>query len=225
MNVLIACEESQRVCMEFRKRGHNAYSADIQEPSGGYPDYHMLGDIIPYLNGGLFKTMTGRNEYIDKWDLIIAFPPCTYLTLVATRSHSLKCSNLDRINERTLKRIQAEEFFMEFATADCDKIAIENPVGVMNTVYRKPDQIISPYMFAESENDTENYVTKNTCLWLKGLRPLETNSLPPPDNKKLFGVYPSGKNKTWEESITHNRSVLRSKTFPGIAKAMAEQWG
>lgn len=225
MNVLIACEESQRVCIEFRKRGHNVYSADIQEPSGGYPDYHILGDIIPYLNGGIFKTMAGRTEYIDKWDLIIAFPPCTYLTLVATRHHSLKCSSLDRINERTIKRIAAEEFFMKFATADCDKIAIENPVGVMNTVYRKPDQIISPYMFAESEYDTENYVTKTTCLWLKGLYPLQTNSLPPPDNKKLFGVNPSGKNRNWEESITHNRSVLRSKTFPGIAKAMAEQWG
>ena len=117
-------------------------------------------------------------------------------------------------------------FFMEFANAHCSKIAIENPVCVMNTAYRKPDQIIEPYQFAESENDTENYVTKKTCLWLKGLNPLITNDLPKPDNLKLFGRTKSGKVSNWEERISGgNRSKERSKTFEGIADAMAEQWG
>lgn len=111
--------------------------------------------------------------------------------------------------------------------ADCDKIAVENPVGFMNTSYRKPDQIISPYMFAESVNDTENYVTKATCLWLKGLEPLKTNSLPRPNNREIFGVLPGGKARTWEDSLPRAGGAPkpRSKTFIGIAKAMAEQWG
>ena len=117
-------------------------------------------------------------------------------------------------------------FFMKFASADCDKIAIENPCCIMNTAYRKPDQIIDPYMFAESEEDTENYVTKRTCLWLKGLNPLITNDLPKPDNEKLFGRHPSGKIANWEERVGgKDRGKARSKTFEGIAKAMADQWG
>ncbi len=164
-------------------------------------------------------------RWIDKWDLIIAHPVCTYLTNVATKHHSLKCTPLEKINERTMKRIEAMRFFMAFANADCDRIAIENPICVMNTCYRKPDQTISPYMFAESTEDKENYVTKATCLWLKGLDPLKTNNLPKPDNGAIFGYHPSGKAINWEESITKDRSKNRSKTFPGIAKAMAEQWG
>lgn len=113
---------------------------------------------------------------------------------------------------------------MEMIRANADHIAVENPVGIMNTAYRSPDQIIDPYQFAESENDTENYVTKHTCLWLKGLPPLKTNTLKKPDNKLLFGVMSSGKTKTWEDTYSRDASV-RSKTFPGIAKAMAEQWG
>lgn len=117
------------------------------------------------------------------------------------------------------------EFFMEFENADCEHIAVENPVGVMNTAYRKPDQIIHPYMFAESPEDKENYVTKATCLWLKGLDALKTNSLSKPCNSEIFGRHPSGKAKTWEEQVSRDRAKARSKTFPGIARAMAEQWG
>lgn len=112
---------------------------------------------------------------------------------------------------------------MYFALANCDRIAIENPVGFMNTAYRKPDQIIHPYMFADGEDDTEQYVTKATCLWLKGLPKLTTNNLSKPDNHKLFGTLPNGKARTWEDSYTR-RGDVRSKTFPGIARAMAEQW-
>lgn len=173
----------------------------------------------------MFKTEDGSTHNIDKWDLIIAHPPCTYLSNAATRSHSLKGATLKQINARTQKRIQAQEFFMRFANVDCDKVAIENPVGVMNTVYRKPDQIIEPYQFAKSEEDTENYVTKRTCLWLKGLNELKRNDLPKPDNAKLYGRHPSGKARCWEEMVKGDRATVRSKTFPGIAKAMAEQWG
>lgn len=228
MKVLIACEESQRVCIEMRKLGHEAFSADIQEPSGGHPEWHILGDVLPLINGNCsFTTMDGtKHEITGKWDLLIAHPPCTYLSNVATRHHSLNCSTLDKINSRTLKRIEAMNFFLWFANANCDRIAIENPVGVMNTCYRKPDQVIEPYMFADSIEDKENYVTKATCLWLKGLPLLVGNNLPKPDNEKLYGRNPNGKISNWEERETggQNRAKNRSKTFPGIARAMAEQW-
>ena len=112
---------------------------------------------------------------------------------------------------------------MYFVLADCPRICVENPVGFMNNNYRKPDQIVHPYMFAENEEDTEQYVTKATCLWLKGLEPLRTNGLPKPDNGKIYGRFPSGKQKTWEDQFSRNGKV-RSKTFPGVARAMAEQW-
>ena len=226
MNVLIACECSQTVCKEFRALGHKAYSCDIEDQYGGHPEWHIKGDCLEILRGGqMFKTEDGSAHNIDKWDLIIAHPPCTYLSNAATRSHSLKGATLEQINARTQKRIQAQDFFMKFANVDCDKVAIENPVGVMNTVYRKPDQIIEPYQFAESEEDTENYVTKRTCLWLKGLKPLQGNSLDKPNNAERFGRHPSGKARCWEEMVKGDRATVRSKTFTGIAKAMAEQWG
>lgn len=226
MNVLVACECSQTVCKEFRALGHEAYSCDIEKQYGGHPEWHIKGDCREILRGGqMFKTEDGSTHNIDKWDLIIAHPPCTYLSNAATRSHSLKGATIEQINARTAKRIQAQEFFMKFANVDCDKVAIENPVGVMNTVYRKPDQIIEPYQFAESEEDTENYVTKRTCLWLKGLKPLQGNSLDKPNNAERFGRHPSGKARCWEEMVKGDRATVRSKTFPGIARAMAEQWG
>ena len=114
---------------------------------------------------------------------------------------------------------------MDCANANCEKIAIENPVGVMNTCYRKPDQSIDPWMFSEGSEDTENYVTKKTCLWLKGLKPLEpTFTGEKPNNHELFGTYKNGKAKVWEDTYSRDAGI-RSKTFPGIAKAMAEQWG
>lgn len=227
MKVLSACECSQTVCKAFRNRGHEAYSCDIEEQYRGHPEWHIKGDCLGILEGGaVIKTQDGKAHTIDKWDLIIAHPPCTYLSNAATRSHSLKGATLEQINARTAKRIQAQEFFMKFANVDCDKVAIENPVGVMNTVYRKPDQIIEPYQFAESEEDKENYVTKRTCLWLKGLKPLQGNSLDKPNNAELYGRWSNGKVGCWHEiQGQKNRATVRSKTFAGIAKAMAEQWG
>ena len=228
MKVLIACECSQTVCEEFRKLGHEAYSCDIEECYGGHPKWHIHGDCIEIIDGGVtFKTEDGISHSIEgAWDLIIAHPPCTYLSNVATRSHSLNGATLEQINVRTKKRIKVQEFFMKFANVSCSKVAIENPVGIMSTVYRKPDQIIEPYQFADSVYDSENYVTKRTCLWLKGLEPLYINYLPRPSNVEKYGRWSNGKARCWHEvQGQKNKALVRSKTFPGIAKAMAEQWG
>lgn len=224
MKVLVACEESQTVCKAFRGLGHEAYSCDIKKPSGGHPEWHILNDALKTLEGGAVVTMDGRVHNVGKWDMLIAHPPCTYLSNVATRFFSLKCTEPEKVVERWRERAYGAVSFMHFALAHIDKICIENPVGFMNSAYRKADQIIDPYMFAESVDDTENYVTKRTCLWLKGLPPLEGTGLPKPDNAKMFGILPSGKARTWEDTYSRDAGV-RSKTFPGIAKAMAEQWG
>lgn len=223
MQILIACEESQAVCKAFRELGHEAYSCDIQPCSGGHPEWHIQGDALKSIPGGQLTTMDGQTHSC-KWDMLIAHPPCTYLSNVATRSFSLRCTPAEKVVARWEQRAKSAVFFMHFALADIPRIAVENPVGFMNTAYRKPDQIIHPYQFADSVEDSENYVTKRTCLWLKGLPRLKTNDLPPVDNAKMFGRMPSGKTRTWEDTYTRDGGV-RSKTFPGIAKAMAEQWG
>ena len=205
MKVLVACEESQAVCKEFRKLGHEAYSCDIVPCSGGHPEWHLQQDVLPLLK--------------EKWDLIIAFPPCTYLTVTGNRWF-----NVDRYGEKAIQRHKdrkdAIDFFMAFANADCDKIAIENPVGIMSSEWRKPNQIINPWQFGDA-------FEKKTCLWLKGLPELKpTNIVEIPPRKK----FDSGKSMpSWYAEAWHlpkeERAKLRSKTFPGIAKAMAEQWG
>lgn len=230
MKVLIACEESQVVCTAFRKLGHKAFSCDLQGCSGGHPEWHIVGDVIPLINGDCeFHTVDGTYHRIDgKWDMLIAHPPCTYLTSVAARHYSLKCTPAEKVIERMKKREEAIVFFMQMALADCPKIAVENPIGRMNAVYRKADQTIHPYMFSGGRSDTEQFVTKATCLWLKGLPKLQaTYSGEKPNNAELFGTYASGKPRTWEEVRRggKDRAKIRSKTFPGIAQAMAEQWG
>ena len=163
MRILIACEESQRVCIEFRKRGHEAFSCDIIEPSGGHPEWHIKGDVLPLRNGRCsFTTMDGTQHTQDNsWDMIIAHPPCTYLTVTGNRWFNVDRYG-DEAKKRLMKRDLAEIFFMLIAKADCNKIAIENPIGVMSTVWRKPDQIVQPYFFGDP-------FEKKTCLWLKGL--------------------------------------------------------
>jgi hypothetical protein len=235
MNILIACEESQVVCKAFRAKGHRAFSADIQECSGGHPEWHIKGDVLPILNGRCeFTLQNGQTDrQTDRWDLIIAHPPCTYLTNAGTRHYSFKCNPPEKVYARMKLREEAAEFFMNFVNADCDKIMIENPVGWMNSQYRKADQIIHPYYFAKSADDKENYYTKRTCLWLKGLEPLcKTSDLPvPPPLYVCQGEKCKGKKIGWCEGIkgTHDgqqgRAKARSKTFSGIAEAMAEQWG
>ena len=232
MKILIACEESQTVCIEMRRLGHEAYSCDIQECSGGHPEWHVCGDVRPLINGRCeFTTMDGaQHEISDRWDMIIAHPPCTYLTNAGTRHFSPKCNSPEKIMARCELRKEAADFFMRFVKADFDYIAIENPVGYMSKHYKKPTQIIEPYFFAESTEDSENYVTKRTCLWLKGLPPLKpTNQLPRP---APYGKYVAkcGKVKgiCWAMKVSGKsqaeRAKLRSKTFMGVAKAMANQW-
>lgn len=221
MKVLVACEESQTVCKAFRKRGHEAYSCDIMECSGSHNEWHIMQDVIPLLNGNCeFETVDGTKHKIDgKWDLIIAHPPCIYLTVTGNRWF-----NVERYGEKAIQRQkdrnEAINFFMQIANADCEKIVIENPVGIMSTVWRKPDQIIQPCMFGDSAE-------KKTCLWLKGVEPLNaTNEVKPPERVK----FDSGKTMPkWYADLWYlpreERSRLRSQTFPGFAKAMAEQWG
>ena len=178
MKVLIACEESQEVCKAFRDRGHEAFSADIQECSGGHPEWHIKGDCLELINGDCtFMTEGGQWVHIDgQWDLLIAHPPCTYLSNVATRAFSLRMTPAEKVVQRWSDRCEAAIFFMQCALAKCDKVAVENPIGFMSR-WRKPDQIIQPYQFAESPDDIENYQMKTTCLWLKNLPKLKTNNL------------------------------------------------
>ena len=235
MKVLIACEESQEVCKAFRALGHEAYSCDIQECSGGHPEWHIHGDALKAIDppDGWFWTQDGALHTHTHWDILIAHPPCTYLSNVATRQYSLKCCPPEKVISRWEQRARASVFFMQFMLADVPMICVENPVGFMNSAYRKADQIIHPYYFAENENDAENYHEKRTCLWLKGLAPLKrTNSLPPPPPMYICqGEKSKGKKIGWCEGMRNitggqaERAKARSKTFPGIAKAMAEQWG
>ena len=225
MKVLVACEESQTVCKAFREKGHEAYSCDIQKCTWGVPKWHILMDARAVLNGGVMRLQTGEKIEVDRWDLIIAHPPCTYLSNAATRSHSTRMTPLNWINARTVSRIEGMRFFMDCVNADCDRVAIENPVGVMNTCYRKPDQCVDPYMFSDGPEDKTDFVTKKTCFWLKGLPTLiPTYTGEKPNNHELFGTYKNGKAKVWEDTFTRDGGV-RSKTFSGIAKAMADQWG
>lgn len=218
MNVLVACEESQRVTMSFRDKGHYAFSCDILPCSGGHPEYHIQGDALEILNGGDFVTMDGRKHHVDKWDLLIAHPPCTYLTNTGNRWF-----NEERYGEnaRNRKRFRedAAKFFMKFAEANVEHIAIENPIGYISTYYRKPDQIIQPYEFGEPER-------KATCLWLKNLTLLTPTNIVKPN----IVVLPSGKTDSMLHYSTFRlnkseRSRIRSQTFWGVAKAMADQWG
>tara|TARA_R110000772_G_scaffold251582_1_gene366646 strand:- start:70 stop:702 length:633 start_codon:yes stop_codon:yes gene_type:complete len=204
LRVLLACEESQEVTKEFRELGHEAFSCDILPCSGGHPEWHRQEDVTHLLK--------------EKWDIIIAFPPCTFLTVTGNRWF-----NIEKYGEKAIKRHadreEAIKFFMMFANADCERIAIENPVGIMSSHYRKPNQIINPYQFGDP-------FEKKTCLWLKGLPELTpTNIVTPPPRTQ----FESGKSMpTWYAEAwklpKEERAKLRSKTFPGIAKAMAMQW-
>ena len=221
MNILIACEESQRVCIAFRDKGHNAFSCDILSCSGGHPEWHICGDVLPLLNGNcVFRTMDGVKHRIDaKWDLLIAHPPCTYLTVTGNRWF-----NEERYGEKARRRKElrndAADFFMSFINADVDKIAVENPIGYMSTAYQKPSQIIHPYMFGDPAR-------KATCLWLKGLPKLTPTNIVEPDI--IHYQNGNGTDNPWHMETmklpAKERAKARSKTFPGIAKAMAEQWG
>lgn len=217
MKVLVACEKSQRVCIAFRERGHEAYSCDILEPSGGHPEWHIKGNCLTIIGGGTeFVTCDKQKHVIDDlWDLVIAHPPCTYLTVTGNRWFS-EDNYFASGRARYLDRIEAIKFFMQFVMCRAKRVAIENPVGIMSGVYRKPDQIIEPYMFGDPYE-------KKTCLWLRNLPRLEETDRVEPEPRQYFD---SGKSMPyWYSHCKGDRANERSKTFPGIAKAMAEQWG
>lgn len=240
MNVLVACEESQAVCKEFRRLGHNAFSCDIIECSGGHPEWHIQGDAlkllhkqnVPFCGEGMqFQTCDGLFHFIvGGWDMILAFPPCTHLAVSGTRHFEKK-----RLDGRQRDGV---EFFCQFLNADCERIAIENPVGIISGDYvptyfpdlaekyglpRKPTQIIQPWMFGDNAK-------KTTCLWLKGLNPLIPDTTTEPELEYYEWIDgKTGKKKRqplwYYKARNGEHGKKRSKTFPGIARAMAEQWG
>ena len=245
MRVLVACEESQAVTKELRRLGHEAYSCDIIECSGGHPEWHIRQNVLTLLNpeelpfgGGAgigFFTDDGAWHFIDgKWDMIIAFPPCTHLAVSGAAWFEKK-----REDGRQREGI---DFFCQFLNADCDKVAIENPIGIISGDYipkwfpdlaekyglpKKPTQVIHPWMFGDN-------FSKSTCLWLKGLDPLVPLVTEQPELEwKEWVDKKTGKKKRqplWfykalaDSKTPEERAKIRSKTFPGIAKAMAEQW-
>lgn len=219
MNILVACEESQVVTIAMRENGHNAFSCDLLDCSGGHPEWHIKDDVLKYINGeqAIFWTMDNVGHIAPaKWDMIIAFPPCTDLASSGARHFAKK-----REDGRQQRSI---EFFLAFTKANCDRIAIENPIGIMSRLYRKPDQIVQPYQFG-------HHARKSTCLWLKGLPKLVPTDIV--DQGEIVGkgfsvgAYldtardENGKTLRWNDPRT---ARIRSKTFEGVGKAMADQW-
>ena len=196
MKILVGCEESQECCKAFRKLGHEAYSCDLQESSGGHPEWHLQMDVFEAIK-------------LKKWDMAIFFPDCTYLTITANRWYKEQPPRKSGVlvgSERKRARKKAMKFFMDLYNCGIPKIAIENPIGVMSTEFRKPDQVLQPWMFGHGE-------TKATCLWLKNLPKLKPTNIVEGRVQRMF-LLPK----------TKDRAKLRSKTYPGIAKAMSEQW-
>ena len=208
MKVLVACEESQRVCIAFREKGHEAYSCDILSCSGEHPEWHIQEDVLKVINGCQFITMDGKLHTVNQWDLIIAHPPCTYLSNAGARFLYPK----GKLNEDRYKLgLEAKEFFLKLLNAPCDKICVENPISSKIFNMPKYTQEIQPYMFGHRYK-------KKTRLWLKGLPKLEpTNIVQVSESTKIPG--------NWFNKGGKERQKNRSKTFEGIAQAMAEQWG
>lgn len=218
MRVLVACEESQTVCKSFRKRGHEAYSCDLKECSGGHPEWHILGDAVKALYEKTVTTMDGKKHIIENWDIVIAHPPCTFLTNAGAR---WLYANGELNKDRYIKGLKGKELFMAFYYYGLygGKICIENPVP--SSIYELPkySQIIEPYMFGHP-------VTKKTCLWLHNLPLLEpTNNLGRPEKRYFQKKDGTWRTTCWEMEQKGDRATMRSKTFKGIARAMATQWG
>lgn len=225
MKVLVACEESQSVCIAFRERGHEAYSCDLQECSGGHPEWHIQGDVLEIINlwNGYNEIKLQTGEWItfrENWDLLIGHPPCTYTSYAGTS----RWNNPSRV----FKRLEALEFFAKLWEAPIERICLENPKGCASPTIAKYSQEIQPYYFGDPH-------LKTTWLWLKNLPPLEYRL-----QNDLFGsatgvdkpeaIYTdkiSGKKRYFSDALSgsNNGGFKRSKTFPGIAAAMAEQWG
>lgn len=217
MDVLIACEESQAVCIEFRLLGHNAFSCDIQNCTGGHPEWHIKGDVLPLLDGFCsFTTLDGCIHFLNKkWDLIIAHPPCTFLTVAGA-------CNIPSDKSRITKGHLAREFFMRFLNCNCDKVLVENPIPMRQFNLPPCSQIVYPYYFGDCNN-------KPLCLWLKGLPPLICSDFVDRDRDYIIYFDKYGNKRSvsrwYSNSGGVNHSKKRSKTFPGFAKAIANQYG
>ena len=214
VKILVACEESQVVTIAFRKLGFEAYSCDLLPCSGGHPEWHIQSDVLDIIgnNDKTIPLQNGDTIFVQSWDLMIAHPPCTYLSYAATKSWN---------NEgRVWKRLEALNFFAKLWTAPIDKICVENPMGCASPTIAKYTQVIQPYYFGDEES-------KRTCLWLKNLPQLVPTKIVKP---KIYGYYKRGKKKGMPIygnsylKFSEDRGMIRSKTFPGIAKAIAEQW-
>lgn len=231
MNVLIACEESQTVCKAFRKLGHNAYSCDLLPSSGGFPEWHFKTDVFEIIEnkGGILEN--GEMIRLDgNWDLMIAHPPCTYLAVSGARwfyhpdDKDLQIEKRrphPRFPDRAKQRDEALDFFIKLHESPIDKIAIENPVGIVSSKYRKPNQTVHPWMFGDE-------ASKSTCLWLKNLPLLQPTKIVGKGERVVLSsgrTLPKWYSDSFHTSIpTELRRTLRSKTFQGFADAMAEQW-
>lgn len=223
MKILVACEESQAVTIELRRLGHEAYSCDIQDCSGGHPEWHIKGDVLRLLNGDCyFETMDGVGHVIvGKWDMIIAHPPCTKLSNAGAVNLGRKncvCDTPEWKENFWKERCDAAIFFMAMLAANCDRICVENPTGYMNTHYMPPTQYIEPFQFG-------NPWKKKTGLWLKNLPHLVPTNIVEPTGKWVQQNKKGRPAKAEAWAVVGTRDAKeRSKTFPGIARAMAEQW-
>lgn len=231
MNILIACEESQTVCKEFRKLGYTAFSCDILPCSGGHPEWHFKEDMFKIIKnrGGILES--GDTHYNEgKWDLMVAHPPCTFLSVSGARWYyhpedkelpTDKRRPHPNFPTRANDREEAIEFFLKLASCDVERIAIENPIGIMSRIWRKPDQIVQPYMFGDE-------ATKTTCLWLKNLPLLTPTKIVDKGERVVLSSgrsLPKWYSDSFNTSIsTEMRRTLRSKTFQGFAQAIASQW-
>ena len=210
MKILIACEESQRVCIAFRAKGHEAYSCDILPCSGGHPEWHIQGDVLPLLE--------------QKWDMIIAHPPCTFLSNAGACNMTRKNSTEEYRENRRKQQKESFDFVLKIYNSNCNKIVIENPVGYLSSHWRKPDQIIRPYEYGHSVN-------KRTCLWIKGLPLLKPTKIVKKDKITIWEGTGKKISQWYKDTLKEAKgnleevSKIRSKTFQGIAEAMAEQWG
>jgi len=236
MNVLIACEESQAVTIAFRNIGINAYSCDLLACSGGHPEWHFKGDVFNVIDKKGGTLQNGKSGKVKVWDLMIAHPPCTYLAVSGARwfyhPQDAGLTILERrphpkFPNRRQDQEEAVDFFLRLAKANVPRIIIENPIGIISSVYRKPDQIVQPYHFGDE-------ATKTTCLWFEGTQKEKIKML---KHTEVVGkgervIFASGKSqpKWYSDALvkaksTDERRTLRSKTFKGIANAMATQWG